>query len=85
MSQQVRKKLKVALQKNAQLKADNEQLQHKLGRLLGEQQEWVLVEPGEYARLNAKSKILDRVAALDPLLFEAIYSMVLSIQKPDER
>jgi len=37
------------------LKEENAQLKHKLGRLLGAQQEWTLVEPEHYARLKDKS------------------------------
>ena len=36
------------------LKEENAQLKHKLGRLLGAQQEWTLVEPEHYARLKAE-------------------------------
>lgn len=36
------------------LKEENAQLKHKLGRLLGAEQEWTLVEPEHYARLKAE-------------------------------
>ncbi len=45
---------KEALKEIARLKADNERLNCKLGRLLGAEREWVLVEPEEYQRLKAK-------------------------------
>lgn len=36
------------------LKEENAQLKHKLGRLLGAEQEWTLVEPEHYAKLKSE-------------------------------
>lgn len=43
---------------NKELQAENALLKHKLGRLLGAEQEWELVQPGEYARLKAENERL---------------------------
>jgi hypothetical protein len=42
----------------AALKAEVERLNHKLGRLLGAEREWELVEPGHYAALKAENERL---------------------------
>ena len=48
-------------EENALLKAEVGLLKHKLGRLLGAEQEWVLIEPEEYARLKAEVERLRKV------------------------
>lgn len=54
MSEQVRKKLKVAMQENARLSAELE----KMRRCFQGEKDWVLMEPGEHARLMKEIETL---------------------------
>jgi hypothetical protein len=63
VSQQVRLKLKAAMQEVARLKDENE----KFRRCFQGERDWVLVEPGEYARLNAEVERLTLCIELDEI------------------
>jgi chromosome segregation ATPase len=58
------------------LKEENAQLKHKLGRLLGAQQEWTLVEPEHYARLKAEVERLTQFNDTLALRYDATKSML---------
>ena len=60
MSEQVRRKLKAAMQENARLQAENE----KYRRCFQGERDWVLMEPGEHARIEAQVERLTKAGDL---------------------
>ena len=70
MSEQVRRKLKAAMQENARLKAENE----KYRRCFQGEKDWVLMEPGEHARLKAE---VERLKAEPDALTAYLYADTL--------
>jgi len=70
VSEQVRRKLKAAMQENARLKAENE----KYRRCFQGEKDWVLMEPGEHARLKAE---VERLKAEPDALTAYLYADTL--------
>ena len=67
------------------LKEENAQLKHKLGRLLGAEQEWTLVEPEHYARLKAEVEELTNDANEADQQYEHAISRVRRLEAEVER